>query len=58
MAIQKKSGHATTSVLAGTDHAVVKAADIRFADAVTANGGQSNGAPSAKKKGSKAPPAR
>ena len=30
MAITKKSGHATTSVLAGTDHAVVKPAQPSF----------------------------
>lgn len=30
--IHKKHGHATTSVLSGSDHDVVTAADIKFTD--------------------------
>lgn len=38
MALNKSNGHATTSVLAGTDHAVVKPASIQFPPAPTQNG--------------------
>lgn len=47
MAVVKKGGHAVTSVLSGTDHATVRAAQPNFPNAVTYNGGQGNGAPSA-----------